>query len=271
MNLSENQYEVIEAYLTGELSAADAALFEADMRTNPDLRAEVDQQRDLRLGLRALGIERALARAKAQYQATSSPVAAETEERLTADSARQSLVRPLVNWRYWAAAASIAVVLGVGYFTYQQTADQRADLAYAETFAPDQTEQLMKDFPSGQVSSYTRTAWLDALAKYRAGKYDQVISQLRTLPADKQTIHYKHYLLGLSYLANKQPTPAIPLLSKARATPDPKLRQKADWFLALAYVKNGQTDKALPTLKRISTDRANPFYPLAQRVLQKID
>lgn len=263
MKLSEDQYEIIEAYLTDELSAADRASFENDLRADIELREEVDRQRDIRLGLRAMGIERALERARNQYKATA--LAPET----IAD--KQTVIRPLVNWRYWSAAASVVVILGIGYYTYQQSTDRQADMAYAETFTPDPTDQLTKDFPSGAVAPETRTQFLDALTNYKAGKYDNVIEQLRTLPADKQTIHYKNYFLGLSYLANKQPSEAIPLLSKARATPSEKLRQKAEWFLALAYVKNGQTKKALPMLKQISTDKAHPFQSLAQRVLQKID
>lgn len=261
MKLSEEQYEIIEAYLTNELSAADRASFESDMQTDAELRDEVDRQRTLRLGLRALGIERALEQAKRQYQATTAPVETVSE--------KPTVIRPLINWQYWAVAASVVVVLGVGYFAYQQTTNRQTDLAYAETFAPD--DQLLKDFPSGTIPPETRTGFLEALTTYRAGKYDQVIEQLRTLPADKQTIHYKNYFLGLSYLANKQPVEAIPLLIEAQATPSAKLRQKVDWFLALAYVKNGQKEKALPMLKRISTNKAHPFQSLAQRVLQKID
>ena len=263
MNLSEEQYEVIEAYLTNELSAADRALFEADMQADAELRAEVDRQRTLRLGLRAMGIERAMERAKAQYEATA----------LVSEAVfnKQSVVRPLGSWRYWAAAASVVVVLGVGYYAYQHTTDRQADIAYAETVSPDETEQLMKDFPSGRIPDETRTQFMDALTNYKAGKYDKVIEQLRTLPADKQTIYYKNYFLGLSYLANKQPTEAIPLLSNAQAAPSLQLRQKANWFLALAYVKNGQNEKALPMLKQISTDKAHPFNALAKRVVEKID
>ena len=279
MNLSENQFEVIEAYLANELSPTDRASFETDLAQNPDLRAEVDHQRELRLGLRALGIEQALERAKAQYVAMTdstqepvitgnrTPTATRWPERVPDN---QTMVKPLINWRYWAAAASIVAVLGVSYYAYQQT-NSRTDLAYADTFSADQSEQLMKDFPSGNVSPATRTAYLDALATYKAGKYDEVIGKLKTLPADKQTIHYKNYFLGLTYLANKQPTDAIPLLSKAQDSPNAQLRQKAEWFLALAYVKNGQNEKARPILNQISTNRANPFNALAKRVLQRIN
>ncbi|GAB3948247.1 hypothetical protein GCM10028805_22160 [Spirosoma harenae] len=260
MNLSEDQYEVIEAYLTNELSTADRALFESDMQADAELRAEVDRQRAIRLGLRTIGIERALEKAKAQYKASSEVVPTESGR-----------VLPLANWRFWAAAASVILVLGIGYYTYQQTADRQADIAYMEAFSGDYSTELIKDFPTEQVAPKTRVKFLNAVTTYKAGKYNDVIAQLKTVPADKQTVHYKNYFLGLTYLANKQPTEAIPLLDKAQASPSAKLRQKAEWFLALAYVKNGETKKALPMLKQISDDKTNPFYSLAQRVLQKID
>lgn len=263
MNLSEEQYELIEAYLTNELSAVDQLAFENDLKADAELKAEVDRQRDIRLGLRALGIERALERAKAQYKATSAP--AETP------LVSQPVVRPLVSWRYWAAAASVVVVLGAGYFAYQQTTNRQADIAYAETFSSDPTTDLMKDFPSGQMAPSIRDQFLDAMTAYKSGKYDKVIEQLKTLPADKQTLPYRNYFLGLSYLANKQPVEAIPLLTKAQAASSGKLRQKSEWFLALAYVKTNQKEKALPLLKRISTDKAHPFQSLAKRVLKKIE
>lgn len=263
MKLSEEQYELIDAYLTNELSATDRVAFEHDMNADNELRAEVGRQRDIRLGLRALGIERALEQAKAHYKATSAP-------RETAP-AIQPVVRPLVSWRYWAAAASVVVVLGVGYITYQQTTSRQADLAYADTFSSDPTADLMKDFPSGELLPSVRTQFMDAMTKYKSGKYDEVIDQLKTLPADKQTLPYRNYFLGLSYLANRQPVEAIPLLAKAHAASSGKLRQKSEWFLALAYVKNEQKEKALPILKRISTDKAHPFQSLAKRVLKKVE
>ncbi|GAB3991332.1 hypothetical protein GCM10028807_21170 [Spirosoma daeguense] len=265
MKLSEEQYEIIEAYLTNELSATDMASFESDMQENPELRDEVDRQRSIRLGLRAIGIERALERAKAQYNVAATPSHQNQSQPI------QTVVRPLSTWRYWVAAASVVLLVGIGYFTYQQVSDRQTDVAYAENFTPDSSDQLIKEFPSEQLTPDTRKQFLDALTNYKAGKYDEVIAQLRTSPTDKQTVHYRNYFLGLSYLANKQASNAIPLLAQAQAAPSAEIRQKADWFLALAYVKTNQKEKAVPMLKRISADPANPFQSVAQRVLQKID
>lgn len=261
MRLTEEQYEVIEAYLKNELSAPDRASFETDMRADAELRAEIDRQRTLRLGLRAIGIERALDRARTQYNET----AAEPEPTRTAW--QPTFTRSLTTWHYWAVAASVVLMLGIGYYTYQQSAGSRTDIAYADAL-PD---ELTKGFPSETVTPAVRNQFMDALTNYKAGKYDRVIERLKTLPTDKQTVYYKNYFLGLSYLANQQPTEAIPVLTQALATPSAPLRQKVDWCLALAYVKNGETAKARPMLQRISMDKANPFQELAQRVLDKVD
>ncbi|RRB04424.1 hypothetical protein [Larkinella rosea] len=260
MKLTEDQYELIEAYLKNELSAPDRASFETDIQSDAALLAEVGRQRDLRLGLRALGIQHVLEQARTNYK-TALPAAEPAPKRL-------AVFRTFAAWPSWVAAASVVVVLGVGYYAYQQTAGRQTDLAYNEAFRSD--SDLMKGFPAETVPAETRITFLDAFKNYKAGKYDRVIEQLKTLPTDKQTIHYKNYLLGLSYLANHQPTESIPLLTKAQETPSPELHRKAEWFLALAYVKTNQKEQAVPILNRISTNKANPFQSLAQRVLQKI-
>ena len=258
MILTEDQYELIEAYLKNELSASDLALFEADMRADTELRIEVDRQRDLRLGLQAIGIERALKQARTQYKATQpEPVRANWQP---------TVIRPLLTWRYWAVAASTVVILGIGLYAYQRTVGKRTEIAYADTM----TDELTKGFSSNTFSPESRTQFTDVLKSYKAGKYDQVIERLRTLPTDKQTTYYKNYFLGLSYLANQQPAEAIPILNKAMSTPLEPLGQKVEWCLALAYIKNGQNERALPILKRINMNKAHPFQSLAQRVLQKV-
>ncbi|RAJ93096.1 hypothetical protein LX87_04608 [Larkinella arboricola] len=262
MKLSENQFELIEAYLNNELSAMDRASFENDIQTDADLSAEVDRQRELRLGLRALGIQQRLEQTRTAYKASLSASKPTAEQ--------PAPVRPLLRWPYWAAAASVVVVLGIGYYAYEQTASRQADLALTETVTANANDDLLKSFPTDQVSAQTRTTFLDALTNYKAGRYDRVIEQLKVLPADKKTVAYKNYLLGLSYLANKQAAQAIPLLVKARQTSSNELHRKAEWFLALAYVKNNQKERALPLLKQISADRTHPYQSLAQRVLRKI-
>lgn len=259
MKLTEEQYELIEAYLGNELSATDRASVEADMAADAEFRAEVDYQRSVRTGLQMLGIEQAVNRAKAQYVAGQ------------AANASPTLVRPLgqpdrSRWQYWAAAASVVLLLGVGYGAYQYNSRQ----SYTSSLLSAQSDDLLKEFPREGLSASARDQLVTALEAYRAGEYDKVIENVKALPENRQTVYYKDYLLGLSYLANREPVQAIPLLQSALATPSPVLRQKAEWILALAYVKNGQNEKALPILTRVSTNKANPYRKQAQQVLQKI-
>ncbi|GAB3920787.1 hypothetical protein [Larkinella terrae] len=262
MRLTEDQYELIEAYLKNELSATDRSTFEADIQADAQLRTEIERQRNLRLGLRAIGITHALDQARIQYK--TSLLAAKSSPK------RSTIFQSFPAWTYWAAAASIAVVVGFGYLVYQGNASWQADLAYYETFRSDANADLLKGFPAENVSSETKVTFLDAFKNYKAGNYDAVIERLKNLPLDKQTVHYKDFLLGLSYLSNDQPVEAVPLLTKAQQTPSPELRQKAVWFLALAYVKMNEKEQAIPILKQISADKMNPFQSLAQKVLRKI-
>lgn len=275
MNLSEEQYELIEAYLNNELSDADRTQLEADLQTDAAWRQAVSDQRALRLGLQALAIQGGIERARAAYQASLPPTEATTAPLHPASGStgwpHPGRPYPGWPWKRWVAAASVVVALGVGYWGYQSTQTPAPELAYGLILPADETDELLKAFPAESFSTAVRAQLLAALDFYRAGQYEQAVDRLRTLPDDRRTRYYKNYMLGLSKLAGNHPAEAIPLLQQALGSPSASLRQKADWMLALAYVKDHQPDKARPMLTRISTSPDNPFRQQAQQVLQKIE
>ncbi len=266
MTLSREQFDLIEAYLARELSAADAQAFEQEVAADPALQAEIQTQRTMRMGLQALAIEQRLQRARQRVLAD-----AVTVDHSSSQQVDEPLVKPLnsrlrsLSWGYLTVAASVVLLLGIGVYWYQQQ-QQFPELAYADTAS---TDQLTKSLPT-DLRPTDRQRITDAIQGYKAGQYDKVIEQLRIPSADRRTIYYQSYFLGLSYLANKQPAEAIAPLNVALGTSSVAIRQKASWFLALAYLKNKDKQKALPILDKIRTDRAHPYYELAERVYAKV-
>jgi hypothetical protein len=105
MNLTIEQFEQIEAYLKGQLSEADAQNFEQELAQNNELRVEVQTQRQLRFGLASLALENRIKAAHTRH------ISAEKE----------AVVVPLLPQRswfsnYWAAAASVVLVVGLALF-----------------------------------------------------------------------------------------------------------------------------------------------------------
>lgn len=191
MNLTIDQYDRIEAYLNGQLAAADQQAFEAEVAQNDELRVEVATQRDLRLGFRAAGIEQALLAAQQRHQQKQpQPNVQETGRVLPfAGATRQ------VTWRHWAAAASVVVLLGAGWLTWQQ---QRSvnDLTNAVAMAErDLSDTSFKRMPLDSLvltrkttlspATKQRLDWYIALAYVRSGKTAEARASLTRIGQTK--------------------------------------------------------------------------------------
>lgn len=268
MNLTHQQYELIEAYLNGELSEIDQTTFEIDLSRDAELRAEVETQRELRLGFQALAIEKQLILARQRWQQTNQSEQTVTDQQIPFGQTINT--RRWGRLSVWSAAASVVLVLGFSVWVYLQNNQQSAtDIAFNEAYKPDDSQVLTKDFPITLPA--TDQANLQViLNQYKAGKYADVIKQLETLPTEKQTVPYKNYFLGLSLLANKQPDKAIPYLQTALSDSKGKLAQKSEWFLALAYLKTGDKTEAGKRLSVIAANPNHPFQALARQVMGKL-
>lgn len=190
------QFERIEAYLQNRLSEADRRSFEADIQTDTSLQVEVETQQKLRLGLRALAIEKQLLNAKKRTQ---------TEQL----SQTKTVFWGKIQWKTWGAAASIIVILGVSWWgwNYNTSQNEHQFMALAE--------QEMTDV------------------------------QYKSLP-----------FKSLQNLSKSAPT---------RST-----RQKAEWYVALVYLKKGQISQAQTLLKRIASNPQHLYCQQAKKILKTI-
>ncbi|CCH02186.1 hypothetical protein FAES_4186 [Fibrella aestuarina BUZ 2] len=259
---SQAQFELIEAYLNQELSPADRQSFEQAMASDDALQADVRLHRSLRMGLHGLAVEQRVKQAHERYKARPDDEATSP----TAEPTPLLAPRQSAGWGRWAAAASVVLGLGVGYYFLQQPAEPTS-LAYAEQSLRQNDDQLTKSLPA-HLAPTERRQLLTAIEAYKTGRYDAVIDQLAIPAQDRQTEPYRHYFLGLTYLAKQQPTAAIAPLQEAVSQSTGALRQKADWFLALAYLKSEQSDLARPILNRISLDSTHPYHSLAEQLTQ---
>ncbi|MVM41298.1 hypothetical protein GO730_32475 [Spirosoma sp. HMF3257] len=277
MKLTEQQYELIEAYFNNDLSDTDRASFEGEFERDTDLKAEIQTQRELRLGLKALALDQRLKKAQQRWQQSNLSNHQIIQPQKDAEPTgkqilfgRQANTQRLGGFQYWVAAAVLIVVSGVGIWLYQQnSASATLETAYMEAYQPDDTQFLTKDFPT-DLPANDRTKLLDIMQGYKAGNYASVIHQLETLPTEKQTLPYKNYFLGLSLLANKQADKAIPYLHLALTNSSGALAQKSTWFLALAYLKTGNKAEANQRLQTIAADPNQPFNGLARQVLARV-
>ncbi len=251
MELSDELLEEIGAYLAGRLTAAEKARFEARMQADVGLRAEVATQREIKQGLLFLNQKE---RFKAMHadlhqrdlleSAERKPETRPVQQRPTI---RQIPVRPL--WTYAAVAASVVLLLGLGWFVYQNRATEQAKTAQnAQTFD--------RFFSANLKPSPLLPADPDRLAA----------PQAETRPnADSLRLSAAIGALrnGETEAARRQ------LEALARATPG-HWSASAEWYLALAYLKANDPTQTQRLAKRIATLDGHPYQREARALLRQL-
>lgn len=237
MDLTPEAYEEIEAYLKNRLPPPERDAFERRLADNEALRREVALQRRLDDGLDAALLRRRFAVAR--------------REQLQYRRRRQRTTYAL------AAAISVVLLTTVGVLV-QSLRPSPAQRAFREFYEP--------ELPFRQ--DVASAALTDALTEYYAGRYDEALRRLSALPDDLsgQVPYYR----GLSLLALNRPAEAESHLRQARQGSDPVIRRRADWYLALTYLRADDTTRAAPQFRRIAADTLHPFHDRATDLLRQL-
>jgi len=145
-------------------------------------------------------------------------------------------------------AASIAVLLVAGYFLYTQPSGNEAVFARHFDYLPSATDaeggdrNLPATRAGAEEAAEQRTK---AMQAYEEGDYRQAKSLMEKYlsgnPADTEIQLY----LGIVLLGEGRADLAITKLSAAlEALPRPAYERPARWYLALAFLRDGQPEKA---------------------------
>ncbi len=102
-----------------------------------------------------------------------------------------------------------------------------------------------------------------ALAEhYSSGKMDSVIWDFKNLNAP---VPEEYLLAGIAYLEKNQPEKAIEtfktLIAKNQNSKTDFFEDDAEYYLAMSYLDNQESEKALPIFEKIKADPENRHYP----------
>lgn len=237
----------IEAYLDGELSLADQAVFETALSSNPDLAHTVEEHKQLR-GLMQ------------QYQTDHSQRAKISNIYHRIKEEDTSTVRRFSRfWPILLAAASLAFLVWI--FWPRQTYKYSPSELFAASFLPAPAPQKMSgDQDSSQQilalghSAYSQQAYAQAIAYYQ-----QVLPNglLRSESA---------FFLAQSYLATQQYEQAAAALQWVDHR-----KQEAAWYGALAALAQGDIQAARELLKPLAAHPAYDYHQEAKELLEKME
>lgn len=156
--------------------------------------------------------------------------------------------KPIRGYRKWALAASIALVIGLGWIGYNAFSGPDYSGLYEDNF---------QEYPN-TVYAITRGEQTDnslerkAFVAYETNDNVQAITLFTELKETENT-EIVNFYLAQSYLKNKQPEKAIPLLSEIIGKKG-EFAPQALWYNALACLKTGKKDRAVDLLDDLEAD-----------------
>ena len=184
------------------------------------------------------------------------------DDRETIKQELQALEQPKVNKksRLLPMAASFLILIGISSFWFFGNQTTNPDDLFNTHFEP--YRNVVQPIERGNVSQDTR---IDAFAAYEQGNYDEALNNFDVLLANQKDAIIEFYKAN-SLMATGQTEQALKILESNLKTND-SLTEKHFWYLALAYIKTGQSDTAKIHLGQLI---ANPYSEYKKEEAKKL-
>jgi len=229
-NIQNNQetQELIDAYLLDTLDADVKADFKERMKLFPDLRALVEEQKTVIRGVEEQTLKNSLD-----------------------DFHKEIIDIPEKKWLspgWMALAASFLILISVSTWAILISGNS-SQKVFSTNFKPDpglpttMSTSLNYDFYYGMVN-------------YKRKEYDEAISRWETLYAANPENDTVVYFLGVANLANGNARQAKKYLQSAKEKPQSVFYEDAQYYLALALLKENKIEEAKQALAQ-STSSAS--------------
>ncbi len=234
-----NSQELIENYILGTLSTEETKTFNELLKNDVSFKKEVEFHKNLQK-VAEFEDDAAFKKQLQQFENEFQP--------------KKS------NYTKWLAAASVAILIGVGSMFYFQTTSNQE--LFAENFEP--YRNIIQPIVRGEVSDNIKT---HAFTAYEKGDYKQAITLFSEMQKTETETYYSFYKAN-SYLALDNAVEAIPLFVNYIAIKG-EFSEKAYWYLALAYLKEESSSEAKQILRKI-TEAKTYNYKKAAILLKQL-
>ncbi len=238
MSLSDEIIEKIERYVNNEMSVDERQTFEAEMEKDLEFKKEVEAYIKIFNGFEELNFRKRLKLIGENYKQGGGMIAMDR--------------RPYISY---AMAASVAIILFAGLYFFTNLFKPETEIVFNDYYRP---ETLAR----GECPQD-----LAAFPLYNDKKYEEALKAVNSLKPD--SILCVTYFKGLVELAlNKKE--AVDDLKLAATSINNNIRDKAEWYLALALLKQGNKEEAIKMLQKITIDPEHPFYEMAGKALKAL-
>lgn len=272
MSFDEHTYEMIAAYLNQRLSDPDRLAFEERIQNDADLAREVTINKEMyaQYGTdtsneQQFPIDREKLHALQNH--LRSEEIQELSQKIKAgkkkyDRENTTAKKPILRYLYYAAAA-IALVFLVNHFFMNTTVSPEE--LYAEY-------NNWEHLPSLTVRGDQEQDLAKGEALFIDKKYIQAIPLFTSYLSSHHERINPHVLtyLGIAYLESNTTDKALPIFDRLLKS-DTIESDRAYWYIALTYLKQGNDKKAIANLKQLRNNPENYYFEKAGELLSQLE
>ncbi len=235
-------FDHIDRYIRGELTPRETSEFEEELRSDPELKERVEEQREILNGLR-MGFNREL-----------KDMLENEERRITKKPEMKRLwLFPTIG------IAAVVTLLIVGYFALIDSIDTN-DL-YSKYYAA---------YPNVE-SPVARSEEADnnPFNAYEQGNYRMALSIFQELLTAEPENDALLFYSGICYLELNQPSEALSQFEETIMLSSPEFSRPAIWYSSLAHLKEGNISRSSALLNSL-LDNQDLYSRKASELLDDI-
>ena len=163
----------------------------------------------------------------------------------------------------WLVAASIIVLLALPSFWYFGPSNLDNDALFATNFKP--FENVVHPIVRGKASDDLKT---NAFISYEAKDYTEALNYFDAILKEGDNATISFYKANVLLQLNKNDE-AVKILEQNNELPQ-KLKVQQQWYLALAYIKTNNINKAIASLNRV-IENGTYKKKAAEHLLEQLD
>lgn len=231
--------ELIEKYFAKSLSNEEKSLFDQLMQTNDTFREQVVYEEEVQRAI-TLNERQALKKKLQSFE----------------------IKKPKRNYTIWYAAASFAVMLGIGYWTFSNDVDTNA--VYEEYYQsyPNVVAPTVRGENSTDIKS-------EAFYSYDSGDYTKALTLFSKL-YDTEKEDYSLFYKSMSLMELKRFDEALSSFEQFDLQKNNGFTPYVKWYKALTLIKLEQKEKAVVLLKELANS-TNPMQKMAKELVAELE
>ena len=225
--MDRGTFETIEAYVLDRMPPADRIAFEGRLERDPDLRDEVELQRENIHAIELGGFMRSV------------------KEIISEQKESEPSGRSWYRWIGYAASIAVMITIAV-WWSLRQPVHERL---FTEYFRPDPGLPVTMGIADD-------AAFSEAMILYKEERFEEAHTEwmalLQAEPSNDTLLFYS----GISALAANGPSAAIAPLRSVAANDRSVFHERAQWYLFLAHVRIGDVDAARESVQPLHAEEA---------------